>query len=131
MRWRRRFEAPTEPTFYPTGVCVRTESGYYYIKGNFKYRIPTKRVLKSWNFSIIVDSSDAAIKHYRLIGKLGFRDGTIVRDFTTMGYYVVSESKFRKIDNPDCLTLWNVKPKDIVNISHYEVELHRKGDPIK
>lgn len=119
---------PTAPVNYPSGVCVETESGRYYIKGGRKYLIRSQQVFDSWSFPLVVKSTDAAISHFkRSLRPLGFRDGTVIRDIFNLELYVISEGKRVRITGSQMyedLGLWG---HNIPYVSHEDVMFHREA----
>lgn len=133
MKWfkREKFVPPTTPVVYPSGSCVRTEKGEFYIKGGMRYRIPSQRILFSWKFRTIIQASEASVAKYKLAGKVGFRDGSLLRDFGSGKLYVISDSKKRLISNPDILDCWGITVNEFVDVSTDEINIHRDGEDIK
>lgn len=127
---RKNEQFPTSPMNYPSDTCVRTESGYYLIKGGKKYRIVSTRVLDSWSFSRIVKTTDAAVSKYRTAGKLGFRGGSLIHNIADGKIYLVSDNKRRHITSPDVLERLGANGKDVIHVSDTEILLHVEGEPI-
>lgn len=130
----RSKKQPTPPTFkvdYPSGIAISTESGVFYVRGNKRYKIPTDRIQKSWRFSQIVPSTEAAARHLKVSGTLGFRDGSHVVDISDMKHYIISESKRRHIVDPDVWMNLGLDPKKAVVVSAYEISLHQPGEVLK
>jgi hypothetical protein len=117
---------PTTPTEYPDGVAVETDTARYYIKGQFKYVIPSDRVLYSWAFPYVMKSSDAALSKYVKRGKLGFRPGSLL--FNDGRYYLVSGSVLRKISGPDVFETFGLDPSRALWVSDEEMKLHKAGE---
>jgi hypothetical protein len=121
---------PTTPTNYPYGLCIETEAGYFLMREKFRFRIPTERVLESWRFSII-KSSEAAVKHYKVAGKLGFRDGTVINNISDNKYYLISQNKRRHIVEPDVFEKYGLNWGDVILVSDEEANLHTDGEVLK
>lgn len=137
MSWFKRkvkeikAEVPTSPYDYPSGVCVKTESGLYYLKNKTKYRIKSDKVFKSWKFPVVIDSSDHAISHYRpSLRRLGFRDGTIVRDIYDQRLYIISNSERVSITTPEAYAVLAIDDSVIPYVSHEDVVFHKEGGSI-
>lgn len=127
--FRKREQAKTSnPIEYPTGVCVRTEKGHFYINGKFRHRLGSKRVFVSWAFPRVIQASEANLVNYRIGKRLGFRDGTLVRQTKTGSLYFISQRKRRLVDDPDKLALLGLKPEDAVWVADFEIALHEEGD---
>lgn len=119
----------------PVGTCLRTENGFYYInKINNKYvrfKIKTYRILNSWNFSYIVNSTESVFSKVQVVGFLGFRSGTVIKDISSGLYYIIEGSAKRQIEDPDYITSLGIKIEDVLLVSKEEVELHKNGEVIK
>lgn len=121
---------PLHPVDYPAGICVRTPLGAFLVnKDGKRYRITTERVLASWNFPIVVETTDAAISHFPIaVTKLGFRDGTLLKDFGDGKVYLVSGSVLRHVLNPDRIEEYGLG--EPVVCSSDEIKIMKQGDPI-
>ena len=120
-----------EPKKYPSGTCVRTPSGIWYLKGGKKFRVLSERVLSSWNFPRVVDTSDIAISKYPYAGKLGLREGTYFIDTRSAQRFLVSENKKRQIVNPDWFELLGLDPATPLWVSADEADLHLAGEVLE
>ena len=114
---------------YPTGVCVRTTSGYWYVQGKFKRKIPSLRILESWSFPFVLEVEDDSLSSLLTAKALGFRDGKIVRAMDGT-YYLVSDRKLRRIANPDFLEATGVDRGSIKYASDKELALHELGEDL-
>ena len=121
---------PTTPTNYPYGLCIQTEAGFVLIREKFRFRIPTERVLESWRFNVI-QSSEAAVKHVKVGGKIGFRDGTIINNIADNKYYLISQNKRRHIVEPDVFEKYGLNWGDVLLVSEEEANLHNDGEVLK
>lgn len=117
---------PTTPTDYPDGSVVITESGRWYIKGKFKFLIPTDRVFNSWSFPLIIKGSDVSVSKYLKNGKLGFRTGTLL--WNDGIYYIVSGNTKRKISGPDFFLTHGIDPQSAMWVEDSELALHKTGE---
>jgi len=113
------------------GTCVRTPSGIYYLKDNKRYRIISNRVLASHSFSRIVDTTDVAVSKYKVAGRLGFRDGTLIHNISDGRLFIMEKSLKRHIQNPDILERLGVTvgSAGILIVSADELKLHKDGLP--
>ena len=118
------------PRNFPSGTAVVTKTGKFYINGNARLRITSDRVFDSWSFPIIVYGYDNVLKDYPIIGTLGFRDGTFIKNIMDAKMYIVAKSKKRPVASPDVLTDLNLSEKDAILVSEEECNLHKLGDPI-
>lgn len=118
---------PTSRTDYPYGLFVCTEAGFFLIREKGRYRIPTQRMMVSWS-SPIVPSSEAAVKHLPVLGQVGFRDGTLIQNFTTGEKYLISRNKKRRITSPDVFDKLVLNKELIVEVSESEANFHTDGE---
>lgn len=106
---------------------VGTEKSVYYVRGGRKYEVFSERVLKSWELPILKGSEVALSKTPRGKGYLGFRDGTIVQDYSTGRVYLISGNKKRWIRSPDVYEKYGLDEDRVIFVSSEEVELHSDG----
>jgi hypothetical protein len=110
----------------PSGLIAYTEKGYFYIKGNKKFKFVSERAMLSWSLPVI-KTSEEKINKISLAGTLGFRDGTLIKDISDGKIYLVSDSKRRHVIDPDVLEWLNT---DIITAGQKEVLIHEEGDNI-
>lgn len=127
-----RAELPTKPVEYPSGICVKTEKGAYLIqKDGKRYRIPTKAILDSWNFPLIVNASEAALaKHPVGVLKVGFRDGSLLNNIADGRLYLVSAGKLRHIIDPAVFDRLGINHLMARVVSDAEIKMMSQGEPI-
>lgn len=137
MFWKKK-KAPEwkavlqhEEVAYPTGSVVRTASGVYFVRGNFKYRIPTQRVLDSWKFNSVGAAVPAVLERYKSGGLLGFRDGSLIQDIANGKTYLVAGNKKRHIVDPDAFEKYGLNRALVVEVSEAEAKLHDDGEVLK
>lgn len=131
--FRRKVEAKTPVQFhvdYPTGTCVQSEKGLFFIKGRYRFRISSMRIFDSWNFPFVVQSTEDALKNYQIAGKLGFRQGTLIKDMLNGNIYLISENARRQVVSPDFFDIALFPRDKIMEVSHVEASLHKEGDKI-
>lgn len=122
---------PTKPIEYPIGSAVRTEEGLFYIKSNsIRMRIPSERVLDSWSFHRVITSNEIGLKGYKIMGKLGFRSGSLLYNIATGKIYLVSDNKLRHVQSPEILDLIGAGYDDAVTVSDADIKLHDEGTPL-
>lgn len=121
---------PTNKTDYPTGVCVKTETGYWYINGKYKNKIKNARVFKSWSFPLVIETTDSAIAHMPRAKALGFRAGTLVRDISDGKVYLISENTRRMLGSPESYDILGLKRRDAIWAAHDEIILHPEGEAL-
>lgn len=138
MLWKKKQPALPEPepitlrtekTDYPYGTCVKTEAGYFLIRDKVRFRIGSERILWSWKFNI-VETTEAAVRHFVIAGKLGFRDGTLINNLADGKMYLVSKNKKRHITSPDAFDKYGLSTSDMVYVSDAEAKLHEDGDEL-
>lgn len=118
---------PTQPIDYPDGLAVETEKSLYYIKNKKKFRFFSRRVFDTWSLEP-VRSSEQAIKHMPKGGVLGFRDGSLIQDYSDGKLYIIAGNKRRLITSPDVLKVLGRDYEDVVPASREEIELHDEGE---
>ena len=119
---------PKTPTEYPDGVIVKSESGWWYIKGKNRFNVPTERVLKSWSVPFVITTTEAALAKYTKAGKVGFRGGSFL--YNDGKYYFVSGSVLRKISSPDVFVTMGLDTQQALWVSDDELRLHTVGEVI-
>jgi hypothetical protein len=129
--WKRnKNSAPQVSVDYPTGTCVQTEKGVFFIKGKFRFRVTSDRILNSWQYPFVIGSSELACAKYSIAGKLGFRQGTLVKDMSNGKIYLISENLRRQIVSPDFFDVMLFPRDKIVEVSPDEIALHKEGEKI-
>lgn len=123
---------PLTPTEYPAGIVVRTFMASYLInKDGKRYKIPTNRILESWNFPLIVDTSEEALRKYPVaVTKLGFRDGSLLNNIADGKLYLVSGSKLRHVTSPEILDRLGVTRDDALVVSDAEIKIMKFGEEL-
>jgi len=131
MLRKTKTDPPTSPVEYPSGCFVKTEKGYFYIVNDSKrYRLTTKRVLDSWNPHRVIETTEAAVRGYRITAKMKFRNGSLIHNLADGKIYLVSDGKRRHVTSPDVLVRIGATRKDIVSVSLDEIKLHEEGVPL-
>lgn len=126
--FKTKHEVVTSKTDYPSGTVVETPLGTFYIKDNYRLRIPSLTVLNSWNFSQVIQATENAVGHYKILGKLGFREGTVIQNIADGKMYLISKNKRRHITNPEFFTKMGFDRNKIVVASNADAELHIDGE---
>lgn len=122
----KRRSAKARFNTFLSGMCIKHSTGYYYVNGGRLFELPTERIVASWGFPRITEVY--ALPNLPVGGKMGFRSGTIVMDYTTYAKYYIEGNKRRRITDPDfCLAL-GVKTPMIA--SRKEIDLHEPGEDI-
>lgn len=138
MKFRRRQPKtsnqyiPLTPQDYPAGIAVQTAKGAYLIhKDGKKYRIPSKKILDSWNYPIVVITTELALEKYpTALTKLGYRDGSLLNNIADGKLYLVSGSLLRHITSPDVFTRLGVSKEDAIVVSDAEINSMKLGAEI-
>lgn len=121
------FQPPKIRTDYPFGTCIHTEDGYWLIREKMRFKIPTHRVLRSWDFRV-VEAHESAVKHFRKAGTLGFRDGTVIQNIADGKMYMIAQNKKRHITNPDFFHDLGFIDHPLIKVSDEEAKLHDDGE---
>jgi hypothetical protein len=117
----------TSPTNFPSGIAVKTDTGTYWIKDNKKYKLISERAAESWRF-IEVLATDAALSNIKSAGKLGFRDGTLIKNISDGKIYLVSQNKRRHIISPDVFDKYGLNRSLLIEVSEAETNMHELGE---
>jgi hypothetical protein len=110
----------------PSGLIAHTSSGYFYIKGEKRFKFVSDRAMLSWSLPI-VETVDQMLSNLKPAGILGFRDGSLIQDISDGKIYLVSDSKRRHITDPDVLEWLNT---DIIKIGQKELFVHSEGEEL-
>ena len=110
----------------PSGLIAHTEKGYFYVKGNKRFRFVSERAMNTWGLPII-STREVIMSKYPVNGVLGFRDGSVVKDISDSKIYLISDSKRRHITEPDVLEWINAT---IIEAAQKEIFVHPEGVPL-
>ena len=119
----------SSPTNFPSGIAVKTDKDTYWIKDGKRYRLISNRAAKSWSFTT-VDATEAALTGFKVVGKLGFRDGSLIKNIADGRIYLVSQNKLRHIVDPDSFTKYGLDRSKVLEVSEAEVSAHDLGENI-
>jgi len=117
----------SQPTNFPSGIAVQTDKATYWIKDGKRYRLISDRAAKSWCFTT-VKATESALSGTKLVGKLGFRDGTLIKNIADGKMYLVSQNKLRHIVDPDIFIKYGLDRSNLVEVSEAEIKAHDIGD---
>lgn len=117
----------TLPTNFPSGIAVKTSKGTYWIKDGKRYKLISDRAAKSWSFTT-VNATEDALSLIKLVGKLGFRDGALIKNIADGKMYLISQNKKRHIVDPDVFTKYGLDRSKIIEVSEAEANAHDLGD---
>jgi len=119
----------TSPTNFPSGIAVKTDKDTYWIKDGKRYRLISNRAADSWSFTT-VHATENALSGFKLAGKLGFRDGTLIKNIADGRIYLVSQNKLRHIVDPDSFTRYGLDRSNVIEVSETEVSAHDLGEKL-
>lgn len=117
----------SQPTNFPSGIAVKTDKATYWIKDGKRYKLISDRAAKSWTFTT-VQATESALSGIKLVGKLGFRDGTLIKNIADGKLYLISQNKKRHIVDPDSFNKFGLDRKSIVEVSEAEANMHDTGE---
>ena len=115
------------PTNFPSGIAVKTDKDTYWIKDGKRYRLISNRAAQSWCFTTVL-ATEAALSGVKLAGKLGFRDGTLIKNVADGKMYLVSQNKLRHIVDPDSFNRYGLDRSKVVEVSDKEISAHDLGE---
>lgn len=116
-----------DPTIFPSGIAVRTENAIYWVKDGKRFKLISDRAAASWAFTT-VNATEKAVVPMKLVGKLGFRDGTLIKNIADGKMYLVSQNKRRHIVDPDSFDRYGLDRSKIIEVSELEAAVHDLGD---
>jgi hypothetical protein len=119
----------TLPTNFPSGIAVKTDKDTYWIKDGKRYKLISDRATQSWCFTTVL-ATEAALSGIKLVGKLGFRDGTLIKNLADGKMYLVSQNKLRHIVDPDSFGRYGLDRSKVIEVSDKEVSAHELGENI-
>jgi hypothetical protein len=123
---------PSKPVEYPVGTFLKTPRGYFYISSPEKrYYLVSKRVLDSWNPHRVVETSEEAVKNYRIAAKMRFRNGSLIHNLADGKIYLIAEGRKHHMVSPDAFDKIGAKTKEAVTVSLDEINLHESGEVIR
>ena len=126
MRKKHQHPSKNQNPVVPSGLIAHTEKGYFYVKGNKRFKFVSDRAMISWNLPI-VETKEPMMINFPINGVIGFRDGTLVKDISDGKIYLISDNKRRHIVEPDVLEWIN---SDIVQAGQKEVFVHAEGEKL-
>ena len=117
----------SQPTNFPSGLAVKTDKATYWIKDGKRYKLISDRAAKSWMFTT-VNATEAALSGIKLVGKLGFRDGSLIKNIADGKMYLVSQNKLRHIVDPDVFNKYGLDRSITIEVSESEIKAHELGE---
>ena len=119
----------TSPTNFPSGIAVKTEKATYWIKDGKRFKLISERAEKSWSFTTAL-ATEEAISGMKLVGKLGFRDGTLIKNIADGKIYLLSQNKLRHIVDPDSFDKYGLDRSKVIEVSETEKQAHDLGEQL-
>ncbi len=131
LNWRKPIQKSSInlPTNFPSGIAVKTDKDTYWIKDGKRYRLISNRAADSWSFTTVY-ATENALSGFKLAGKLGFRDGTLIKNIADGRIYLVSQNKLRHIVDPDSFTRYGLDRSSVIEVSETEVSAHDLGEKL-
>jgi hypothetical protein len=117
----------SQPTNFPSGIAVKTDKDTYWIKDGKRYKLISNRAAESWSFTTVL-ATEAALSGIKLVGKLGFRDGSLIKNLADGKMYLVSQNKLRHVVNPDSFGLYGLDRSKVIEVSDKEIAAHDLGE---
>ena len=117
----------SSPTNFPSGLAVKTDKATYWVKDGKRYKLISDRAAKSWSFTT-VDATEQAVAGMKLIGKLGFRDGSLIKNIADGKMYLISQNKRRHIVDPDTFDTFGLDRSTVIEVSEAEANMHSLGE---
>jgi hypothetical protein len=114
-------------TNFPSGIAVKTDKNTYWVKDGKLYRIISERAENSWSFTT-VHAVESALSKFKVVGKLGFRDGTLIKDISDGKIYLISQNKRRHITSPDVFDNFGLDRSKVIEVGSDEVAMHLLGE---
>lgn len=111
----------------PSGLAVKTDQGTYWVKDGKRYKLISERAANSWSFPTVL-ATEQAVSTMKVIGKLGFRDGTLIKNIADGKMYLISQNKKRHIVSPDSFDRYGLDRSSIVEVSEAEADMHLTGE---
>ena len=117
----------TSPTNFPSGIAVKTDKAIYWIKDGKRFKLISDRAADSWKFTT-VNASESAVSGMKLAGKLGFRDGSLLKNIADGRIYLLSQNKLRHIVDPDSFSKYGLERSWVIEVSDNEINAHELGE---
>ena len=75
-------------------------------------------------------ATEEAISGMKLVGKLGFRDGTLIKNIADGKIYLLSQNKLRHIVDPDSFDKYGLDRSKVIEVSEAEKQAHDLGEQL-
>lgn len=113
----------------PSGMIAKTEKGYFYVKGEKRFKFISDRARDSWRLRII-ETSELAMSYSKIAGIVGFRDGTLIKDISNGKIYLIVDNKKSQVIDPDDLKVLGFAKRDIITVSKKEADFQKEGESL-
>ena len=117
----------SHPTNFPSGIAVKVDKITYWIKDGKRFKLISDRAAQSWCFTT-VNATEVAVSGFKIAGKLGFRDGTLIKNIADGKLYLISQNKKRHIVDPDIFNKFGLDRSKIIEVSEIEANAHELGE---
>lgn len=117
----------SSPTNFPSGIAVKTAKACYWVKDGKLFKLVSDRAEKSWSFPTVL-AEESALSGMKIAGKLGFRDGTLIKNIADGKIYLISQNKRRHIVSPDVFDTYGLNRNMVIEVSEAETNMHDQGD---
>jgi hypothetical protein len=124
---KKRQQTIIDPVIIPSGLAVKTDKGIYWIKDTKRFKLISDRAAKSWCFTTVL-ATEQAVSSMKVVGKLGFRDGTLIKNISDGKMYLVSQNKRRHIVDPDSFIKYGLDRSKVIEVSESEIIMHDLGE---
>lgn len=119
----------TSQTNFPSGIAVKTDKATYWIKDGKRFKLISDRAANSWSFTTVL-ATENALSGFKIAGKLGFRDGTLIKNIADGKMYLLSQNKLRHISDPDIFIKYGLDRSSVVEVADYEIKAHEIGESL-
>ena len=120
----------SQPTNFPSGIAVKTDKDTYWIKDGKRYKLISDMAAQSWCFTTVL-ATESALSGIKFVGKLGFRDGALIKNVADGKMYLVSQNKLRHIVDPDSFERYGLDRSKLIEVSEKEILAHDLGENLK
>lgn len=127
LKKKQQHKTVSSPTNFPSGIAVRTEKNVYWIKDGKRFRLISERAVESWAFTM-VHATESALAGSKVVGKLGFRDGTLIKNIADGKIYLISQNKRRHVVDPDTFDRYGLDRSKTIEVSESETNMHDLGE---
>jgi len=93
-------------------------------------RIQSQYILDSWHLRLIT-TNELALKNYKILGKLGFRSGSLIHNVADGKVYLVESNKLRHVQSPAVFDRIGAVYDDAITVPNDDIKLHEVGEPLK